>query len=212
MDEAQNSSPADAFSKFAKPTENVDQKLETAAKEKEEGNKSFKAGDHKKAVYYYHRALLYVNGMNGLSFWQTKTMNEIKVACNNNMAACYLKEEKWNKAIQCCTQVLNIEKENVKALFRRGKAYIAVKDLDKAEADLKKAQSLDPNDKAITKELQIIHHKNKQAEQKQKQFYSKLFEKAANEEIYSDKKIEPEKPKNPEDDDVEPVAPQDDDQ
>ena len=92
----------------------------------------------------------------------------------------------------------------MKALFRRGKAYIAIKDLDRAEADLKKAQSLDANDKSITKELQILHQKNKQSEQKQKKFYSNLFQKAATEELYADKQVEPEKPKMPEDDDYEP--------
>jgi len=65
----------------------------------------------------------------------------------------------------------------VKALFRRGKAYLAQHDLDKAETDLQKASNFAPDDKAIQKELATLKLKEKQQEKKQQKFYSGMFDK-----------------------------------
>jgi len=77
----------------------------------------------------------------------------------------------------CIFQVLDIDPNNVKALFRRGKAYLAQQDLDKAEADLTKASNAAPDDKAILKELSALKLKGKQQEKKQQKFYSGMFDK-----------------------------------
>ena len=45
--------------------------------------------------------------------------------------------------------MIEIDSKNVKALFRRGKAYLETGDLDKAEKYLTLASELDPNDKMI---------------------------------------------------------------
>jgi Flp pilus assembly protein TadD len=46
-------------------------------------------------------------------------------------------------------QVLKIEPENIKALYRRGKSYLEENDLDNAERDLNLALKIDKNDKDI---------------------------------------------------------------
>lgn len=45
------------------------------------------------------------------------------------------------------SQVLELESRNVKALYRRGQAYIQLADLDLAEFDIKKALEIDPNNR-----------------------------------------------------------------
>src|SRR4051812_36845882 len=62
-------------------------------------------------------------------------------------------------------------------------------DLDRAEKDLLKAAELDPNDKAIQRDIIILKKKNKEQDKKQKKFYSNLFNKLSTEQD-EDKKEE----------------------
>jgi len=180
----------DVFSSVAKTQnhEQLEQKFAKAVVEKEEGNKFFKEGDSKKAAFHYHSALNYVNGLVSLSPEESKKVNEIKVSCNNNLAAVLIKDGKFERSVQCCNKVLEIEGNNVKALFRRGKAYLGKENLDKAEEDLKRALELDPTDKAIPKELSTLKTKSKKQEEKAKKFYSNMFQKISKEEesLYKD--------------------------
>lgn len=63
--------------------------------------------------------------------------------------------------------------DNVKALFRRGKAYVGTWDLDLARDDFNKVLELDPSfQSVIQKELQNV---NKLQKQKDDEIKSKLF-------------------------------------
>jgi hypothetical protein len=64
----------------------------------------------------------------------------------------------------------------VKALFRRGKLWLTVGEVDKSRADLDKARSLDPANKEILLEIQALEKKEKEQTAKQKNFYAKMFE------------------------------------
>lgn len=92
----------DIASQFVKKSENVQEKINIANKEKEEGNKFFKMGDISKSLYHYNRvflfyknkksyifiqSLLYVKGLHGLDEETTKIVNNILIACYNNLAA-----------------------------------------------------------------------------------------------------------------------------
>lgn len=70
-----------------------------------------------------------------------------------------LKLRKWDNVIKHCSevstpkglhfliflrQVLLYDKNNTKALYRRGVAYMETGQLDESESDLKKALQLDP--------------------------------------------------------------------
>lgn len=47
-------------------------------------------------------------------------------------------------------QVLDLESQNVKALYRRAQAYIQLADLDLAEFDIKKALEIDPDNRYLS--------------------------------------------------------------
>lgn len=49
----------------------------------------------------------------------------------------------------CDRQVLELEPLNVKALFRRSQAYLKTSELEKAEADIKRALTIDPNNRDV---------------------------------------------------------------
>jgi len=162
-------------------SENVDQKLISSENEKNLGNNDFKNGELKHALIHYHQALLYANGLVGITKEQTIKMNIVKVSCWNNMAAAYLKEGNYTKAVNYCNKVLSLELNNVKALFRRGKAYLELNNLEKAQEDLKNAERVDPDDKSIQKELQALKKRQQEQDKKQQKFYSAMFDKLGKE-------------------------------
>eukprot|EP01116_Phalansterium_solitarium_P013589 TRINITY_DN30985_c0_g1_i1.p1 TRINITY_DN30985_c0_g1~~TRINITY_DN30985_c0_g1_i1.p1 ORF type:complete len:216 (+),score=61.53 TRINITY_DN30985_c0_g1_i1:104-751(+) len=163
-------------------TEGVLGKIEAALKEKDLGNQHFAKEDNPKALYFYHRALLNINGMTGLTPEESKKVQEIKVSIQNNMAATYLRTGCTAKAIAQCTKVLESDSGNVKAIFRRGKAYAQEGNLERAEEDFARAERLDPNDKLVKKELGTVRQRLKQSEQKSKKFFANMFDKMSKEE------------------------------
>eukprot|EP01117_Protostelium_nocturnum_P003794 TRINITY_DN15056_c0_g1_i1.p2 TRINITY_DN15056_c0_g1~~TRINITY_DN15056_c0_g1_i1.p2 ORF type:complete len:202 (+),score=103.23 TRINITY_DN15056_c0_g1_i1:150-755(+) len=181
----------------SKPTEKLEEKIAKSFEHKEEGNKFFKEGNIPQAFFHYHSAVLNVKGVSGASEEQKKRINEVSVSVYNNLAALYIKKEKWDKVLTSTHEVLHIDKNNVKALYRRGKARLATGSIDKAEEDFKKAASLDPKDKAIQNELAIIKKKNAESESKAKSFYAGMFKKMSEEkgEETEGKKEEKEEPR-----------------
>ena len=72
-------------------------------------------------------------------------------------------------------QVLGEEENNVKALFRRGKARAELGQTDSAREDFLKARKFAPEDKAITRELRLLDDHDKAVYKKQKEFYKGIF-------------------------------------
>jgi len=72
-------------------------------------------------------------------------------------------------------QVLNIDCNNGKALFRLGKAYGSLNNYEKAIKCYKQALEIFPNEKEILIELENVKQAQKQYLATQKILYSKLF-------------------------------------
>jgi len=152
------------------------QKLISAIQEKEKGNEHFKNGDFKHALEYYHRCLLYITGIFNLSKQEQEEVKASQKTCNLNMAAVYLKNESYDKCINSCTKVLAGEAANVKALFRRGSAYLRQRDFDKAEKDLKEASYHDPSDRGIQSELKLLAQKKGELDKRAKKVFNKMMD------------------------------------
>lgn len=67
------------------------------------------------------------------------------------------------------------DKNNTKALFRRGKARAELGQTDAAKEDLEKAQKLEPDNKAVKLELRSIAQQEKELYEKQREMYKGLF-------------------------------------
>ncbi|OCH92602.1 TPR-like protein, partial [Obba rivulosa] len=95
-----------------------------------QGNAAFKAGDYPAAIGHYTAAII---------------ANSAEPTYFLNRAAAYLKLGKNEDAERDCTTVLKLDEKNVKALFRRGQARVALQKLHEAEAgervDLSKSAS-----------------------------------------------------------------------
>ncbi|KAB1225581.1 Peptidyl-prolyl cis-trans isomerase FKBP62 [Morella rubra] len=169
---------------------NTEEKIEAAAKKKEEGNVLFKAGKYAKASKRYEKAVKYIEYDTSFGEEEKKQAKAAKVACNLNNAACKLKLKEYKQAEKLCTKVLELESRNVKALYRRAQAYIQLADLDLAEFDIKKALEIDPDNKDVKLEYKILKEKVKEYNKKEAKFYGGMFAKLSKLEPHESKKEE----------------------
>lgn len=110
----------------------IDEQLSKAEELKSLGNKAFEQQNLAEALNRWHHSLLYCAGINSFATLygarSTDAENEraagITSAVYNNMAACYLRQSKWEKAIYAATKALALAPENLKALYRRAEAYL----------------------------------------------------------------------------------------
>ena len=151
---------------------------EEAVKLKAKGNEAFKKHDYKNALKYYSSIIIHL-GMNSrmeISQITNKTgaanpyrkssrssiqkkIDDLRLIAFNNMAAVYLKQEDYEKAIDKASRVLDDDEYNKKALFRRGMAHRKLGHLDDARDDLLNAartQNLEQIDPAIQRELLLL--------------------------------------------------------
>ncbi|KAJ8453327.1 hypothetical protein Cgig2_008211 [Carnegiea gigantea] len=151
------------------------ERIEAAGKKKEEGNNLFKSGKYLRAGKKYDKAADYVSEEGPFGDEEMKLAKALRVQCWLNGAACNLKLNNFKEAINLCSKVLDVEFNNVKALFRRAQAFIENADLDLAELDIKKALELDPENtevKMIQKRLKQLQAENNRRDAK---MYANMF-------------------------------------
>ncbi|XP_069782340.1 peptidyl-prolyl cis-trans isomerase D [Narcine bancroftii] len=161
---------------------NVDTVFRIAEDLKNLGNNFFKSQNWIMADKKYSKALRYINTLrdeiNQESTEKTdliKKLVPVALSCRLNIAACKLKLGDWDGTIESCDEALTINQSNTKALYRRAQAWQAKKDYDKAMDDLKKAQEVTPEDKAINNEILRVKQKKKEERDKEKATYAKMF-------------------------------------
>jgi tetratricopeptide (TPR) repeat protein len=171
--------------------------IATARQLKQEGNSFVAQQDYQKALSKYTKIFAYINGLTdhpsmasvlansspGLDASLPKPTSpqiaevaELKLAANSNIALCYLKLRRPEKAIQFATEVLKGDANNLKALFRRGQAYLDLGDIDNASKDLDAALKLAPSDPAIRQAQVALKEKIRQIEAKQREQFKGMFD------------------------------------
>merc|ERR1719247_3337915 len=165
---------------------------------REEGNKLFKDGHYRKALGQYHKVFCYVNGLqvpvtassgegkddeasrstpassSQVPKERVDDLRKLKQSSRLNMAACYLKLEEHQKCVDACTKAMELG-SSAKAYFRRGQAYLELRNLSGARSDLERARELTPNDPAIVAELRKLRSALGQANPKERASYAKMF-------------------------------------
>ncbi|KAJ3276385.1 Tetratricopeptide repeat protein 9A [Terramyces sp. JEL0728] len=172
-------------------TLSVDGKLQKGAEHKDKGNQYFKNSEHQKALGEYYNAILYLTGLdnskismgvpqaNPLPEETKQEISKLLIATHSNMAACYLKLGKNDKAITSCEKTLALDDKNAKAMFRKGQAYAAMKETSKAIKIMKDAARLAPQDPGIRSALKGLEDQEKQAAQKANEELKKNLQKMA---------------------------------
>ncbi|XP_038971750.1 peptidyl-prolyl cis-trans isomerase FKBP42-like isoform X2 [Phoenix dactylifera] len=155
----------------------VEERIQAADGRKMEGNSYFKEEKLQEAMQQYEMAIAYMgDDFMFQLFGKYRDMAlAVKNPCHLNMAACLIKLNQYEEAIGQCSIVLSEDENNVKALYRRGKARAQLGQTDAAREDFQKARKFAPEDKAIVRELQLLAEHDKAVYQKQKEIYKGIF-------------------------------------
>jgi len=147
---------------------------------KEEGNVLYKEGNIEGACAKYYEALSYLEEQLVKEKPQCSTWRAIavrKVPLLLNYAQCKLVQKEFADVIRHASMALEIDADNVKALYKRGMANSASWDVEGAQEDLKRAVQLQPSLKrAVDKELQDLTRRVKENDAlDRKRLQGKLF-------------------------------------
>ncbi|XP_076755034.1 AH receptor-interacting protein-like isoform X2 [Xylocopa sonorina] len=157
-----------------------DEKLKSIPDIKEKGNALFKDKNYESASNMYAKGIgileqLMLAEKPNEEEWLA--LNRLKIPLLLNYAQCKLIQKEYYAVIEHCTTVLKHDANNVKALYRRGKAYMGAWDEQRAVKDLTRAAELDPTLQTIVeKELQVFSVSIKEKNQIEKKKLSKLFQ------------------------------------
>ncbi|XP_076235927.1 cyclophilin 40 [Calliopsis andreniformis] len=146
---------------YTKNIEQLDyeQMNEVIRKIKDSGNYYFSQKNYVDADRKYKKALRYYKWMvekvdipNSVN----ESVRNPKIIILLNLAAVNLKKKKYREVLDLCTEVLQLDEKNSKALFRRSQAYSGLSEYDLSLADLRTALSRSPNNKAILMEIERV--------------------------------------------------------
>lgn len=158
---------------------NEDEKLKSVDDYRIKGNDLFKQEKVDEAEEMYSMAL----GVLEQLMLREKPKDEewlvlakLKVPLLLNYAQCKLLRKDFYRAIECCTEALSYDPDNLKALYRRGKGHVGAWNPELAQEDFLRCISVDPSLKsAITKEINALKDKIKSLEDKDKSNFKKMF-------------------------------------
>ncbi|CAI9098339.1 OLC1v1034968C1 [Oldenlandia corymbosa var. corymbosa] len=157
---------------------NFRQIMEDVEKIKGTGNRLFKEGKFQLAKAKYDKLLREFKHVNPMDDEEGKEFSNARDLLHLNVAACLLKMGECRKSIEECNKVLDANPAHVKALYRRGMAYMTAGDFEEARSDFNKMMSIDKSAEATAKAALVKLKKEEQEVHKRarKQFKG-LFDK-----------------------------------
>lgn len=112
----------------------------------------------------------------------------LHLAVNLNIALCHQKLNDYDEVRHVCDTLLAAHPTNMKALFRRGQAFFALGEFDKALLDFEKSHEVEPDNKAVINQLALTRQKLKEYRDEEKKRYKNMFAKFAAVDGEQDKK------------------------
>ncbi len=181
----------------------VEERVEIAQRFKEAGNDLFRRGDWVQANDKYERCVgcfWYISTTNkdwkkrgirdeDIDFVRDddidscKQVRELIVSCLNNIAQCHINLEEFSDCIRVCDTVLELDPNNVKALYRKAEALVAplssgATHLEQAVRYLKQAATADPTNKALRRRYQQLVDELKTLRAADKKTFSNVFQRS----------------------------------
>ena len=146
---------------------------------KEEGNGYYKNGDVENAGKMYSQAIGSLEQLMTREKPGTEEyikLDHMKIPFLLNFSQCLLMKKDYYQALTHLTTVLEKDENNVKALYRRGKAYQSVFDFHNARLDYLQVKELDSSlIKTVDKELVKIDQEEKQKHLDEKKKFKNVF-------------------------------------
>ncbi|KAK8944971.1 Peptidyl-prolyl cis-trans isomerase PASTICCINO1 [Platanthera zijinensis] len=152
--------------------------MDEVVKIKSTGNRLFKEGKYELAKAKYDKVLREYNHVNPQDDEEGKTFLNSRNTLHLNVAACFQKMGEYRKSIETCNKVLDANPVNVKALYRRGMAYMLSGDFEEARKDFNAMISMDKSSEPdANAALQKLKQKELEVEKKDRKQFKGLFDK-----------------------------------
>ncbi|XP_031277367.1 peptidyl-prolyl cis-trans isomerase PASTICCINO1-like isoform X2 [Pistacia vera] len=152
--------------------------MDEAEKIRVTGNRLFKEGKFELAKAKYEKVLREFNHVNPQDDEEGKVFVNTRNLLHLNVAACFLKMGECRKSIEACNKVLDANPAHVKALYRRGMAYMAVGDFEEARSDFEMMMKVDKSSEPdATAALSKLKKTMQELESKAKKQFKGLFDK-----------------------------------
>jgi len=132
------------------PVDDPNEALLQAMNHKEEGNNHFKSGDLISAARSYRHGTTLLKNLNQGNTGDEQ-VKQLIISLQTNLSMVCFKQNKHKMSRDVASKALEVDDQNVKALYRRAVASRAMGDVDAARADLKEALKLDPANTAVKK-------------------------------------------------------------
>uniref|UniRef100_A0A8C5WDA4 peptidylprolyl isomerase n=1 Tax=Leptobrachium leishanense TaxID=445787 RepID=A0A8C5WDA4_9ANUR len=137
-----------------------EEKLKAVPVLHDEGNLLYKEGNIVEAAAKYYEAIACLKSLQmkeqpGSPDWIDLDLKITPLLLN--FCQCKLLQGEYYQVLEHCSSILNKYSDNVKALFKRGRAHAAVWNASEAEQDFSRAVSLDPSlAPLVAKELKLL--------------------------------------------------------
>ncbi|XP_013412666.1 FK506-binding protein-like [Lingula anatina] len=140
--------------------------LQMAQKCKDNGSRLFKEGNLEYASKHYSKALKYLIILRGwdVSPELNEKIRSLSAVCYTNISLCLLRNGSYENVVRSCDKALEINPQDVKALFRRAKANTELKNYDDAKMDLAKAEAKEPGNPDVKNLKKIVEERLKNSE------------------------------------------------
>ena len=167
-----------SFEQLKQPWElSSEERIEGAKLVKEKGTEYFKDEKFSLALGKFTRMVALVESLSEEK--DLRIASPLILAGHLNVALCYLKLGKYPECIDSCDKALFRDKKNVKALYRKGRAKLAMHYPDEAIEQFQTVMKLDPKNKDARTYYNIAKKEVAEYRVREKKIYANMFDKFA---------------------------------
>lgn len=154
---------------------NTSEKLTASHAFNEEGKQAFHEKKYKLACVYFRKGLIQLDYCFPESEQEQKQYDTLEINLHLNLALTKFHMANYHDCINECNTVLNIDKNNAKAFYRKGQAYMQLDLYEEAKGEFVKASAFNPNDTNVRNAILTLKKKVEAYNQKKKLVCSKMF-------------------------------------
>ncbi|KAG7494282.1 peptidyl-prolyl cis-trans isomerase FKBP5-like [Solea senegalensis] len=157
----------------------LNEKLDLAAGVKHKGNQYVKAGRYCQAIIQYQRIVNWLEMEYGTGMEQREKIQTVILTAYLNLALCFLRIKEFSQVVESCNKVIELEKSNEKALYRRGEARLLCNEFSLALTDFQQVLQVNPSNRAARAQISVCQSKIKEYHEQDKKIYANMFQKFA---------------------------------
>ncbi|KAB0792302.1 hypothetical protein PPYR_14261 [Photinus pyralis] len=145
-----------------------------------QANEAFSKGSTSKAAVLYNRAVEKLQAATLRDMADQEKQEELLLRLYTNLVVSYTKMKEPRRACINCNRIYNLCKGTslkipAKVYFNHGRCLIQLADYEWAERKLRQAQRMEPNNRSISDELQLLDRKRKESRDRENEMAKAMF-------------------------------------